>query len=162
MTIQGRGEPIEDRVRRPHPCLVSFLSSRNLCDTLSKGKRGGNSLPRDEADSFNDCRLDNLFPWEYTPCYSIRTLRMSIGPQIALTIDSVVSDSRISLDSTNKRREESRRNEELEISLSMSASEYFLRKRYLRNLPSGICTLQPDPIHALCHLIGHHLQQADC
>jgi hypothetical protein len=65
--------------------------------------------------------LNNLFAGEDTPRDGVRTLTVGVGAEIALFVDGVVGDSGVSLDSANKRTEQFRRNEKLEIRLVFSS-----------------------------------------
>lgn len=74
-------------------------------------------LPGHKADSFNNSRLDDFLSGEDTPCYGIGPIGMSVGAKIALLVDHVVGDVRVSLDMRNEEVKKARTDEEFKICL---------------------------------------------
>lgn len=54
-------------------------------------------LPRHEADSFNDSRLNDLLAREHSPCHSVWSIRVRVRPKIATPVDHIVRDVGIAL-----------------------------------------------------------------
>ena len=65
--------------------------------------------------------LNDFLAGEHTPRHSIRSLAMRVGTQITLSVDGVVSDTRVLFDASYELVQEVRRNEELEVGLEIRA-----------------------------------------
>lgn len=74
-------------------------------------------LPCHKANRFNDRGLHDLLAREHTPRYSIWTLRVGIGAEVAGFVDDVVSDVCVMLNVREEDGQQVGRNEELEIRL---------------------------------------------
>jgi hypothetical protein len=80
-------------------------------------------LPCHEADCFHYRGLYNLFAGEYTPCYRIGALGVSVRAEVPTFIDHVVSDCRITLNVGQEGIEQASRDKELEVRLHVEYSK---------------------------------------
>src|SRR5258708_10297565 len=59
-------------------------------------------LPCHEADSFYYCGLNNLLPWEDSPCDSIGTIARRVCAQISAFVNNIVYDPGVAFDVGNE------------------------------------------------------------
>lgn len=78
---------------------------------------GYEDQPCPASFAFDQTHLNNLFAREDTPGHRVGTFGVRVGSQIALLVDSIVSDARVSFDTSDQRVEQFWRDEELEIRL---------------------------------------------
>jgi hypothetical protein len=75
------------------------------------------SLPRHEADGFDDGRLDDLLAREDAPRYGIGTVRVRVSTQIAALVDHVVCDVAVAFNVRQQERKQRRVDEEFQVCL---------------------------------------------
>lgn len=77
--------PIYNPAHKPRPEIAS-INVRLCCPNHEFNTR----LPCHETDSLDDGGLNDLLVGEDTPSNSIRAIRVSVCPQVALLVDNVV------------------------------------------------------------------------